>query len=72
MTDYIIEKPALKGTKPEYVLVRYGETGFYNLDELTRHNKKYANRFNASQGHSKKALTQALHSSFSGNWGAST
>lgn len=69
MTDYIIQKPALKGATVEYVIVRYGETGFYSLDELTRYNKKYADQFNLSQGHSEKTLQKALHNSFSGKWG---
>jgi len=67
-SQYIVKKPACSGDKVEFVLIRQGETGYNSLDEVTRHNKEFADMFNQAQGHTDEDLQKALHSSFSGNW----
>ena len=66
--EYIVKKPAFPEDKVEFVMIREGETGYNSLDEVTRHNKEFADMFNRAQGHTNKDLQKALHCSFSGNW----
>jgi|TARA_B100000073_G_C23537735_1_gene494704 hypothetical protein len=66
--EYIVKKPAFPEEKVEFVMIRQGETGYHALDEVTRHNREFAEMFNKAQGHTDKDLQKALHCSFSGNW----
>tara|TARA_R110000824_G_scaffold363104_1_gene551120 strand:- start:2 stop:226 length:225 start_codon:yes stop_codon:yes gene_type:complete len=63
--EYIVLKPASDG---EFVTVTQGETGYGEMDSVTRFNADFAESFNKAMGHSVEDLHRALVSSFSGNW----
>ena len=57
-----------KDYRPEFVMVREGEKGLYELDDTTRHNEGYAQNYNDSQGHNAATLKAAFYASVGGSW----
>jgi hypothetical protein len=73
MRDFIIQRPDGQIREdhelPDFVMVREGEKGMYELDDATRHNEGYAQNYNDSQSHNAATLQAAFIASFTGNWG---
>ncbi len=61
---YIVKDPATG----DYVVVKEGETGYYELDENKRHDAEYAERINAALGHTEEDLTNATARAMFGTW----
>jgi|DEB0MinimDraft_6_1074348.scaffolds.fasta_scaffold170530_2 hypothetical protein len=61
---YIVKDPATE----QFVAVKEGETGFYQLDDSKRYNADYAAEVNAAMGHTDEDLTEAVGRSMFGTW----
>jgi len=61
---YIVKDPATD----HYVVVKEGETGYFELDENKRHDAEYAERINAALGHTEEDLTNATARAMFGTW----